>query len=181
MTKKQLGIIVLLIALGLITRLSWHPANITALAAISIFAGFYFSRKIAWLIPISIMLISDLFLGGYELPVMISVYVSFVLATQIGAWFKGKRPGLTWLGAVILPGLIFFIITNFAIWAFTPWYVRTGAGLIQCLVAALPFWRNMAIGDAVWLGVIFSSYYAVVSVPQVILRSRLWYTKRVIS
>lgn len=179
MTKKSLIILLALVGLGLLTRLVWHPANTTALAAIAVFAGFYFRANWSWLVPISVLAISDPFLGAYEWPVQLSVYLSFLAVWQMGRRLKA-RPSL-WFGlaAVVVPSTLFFIVTNLAVWAFTPWYVKSFGGLAAALLAGVPFWRNMLIGDAVWLGIIFAAYYLLAVVEQGVFLSKLWYTKRV--
>lgn len=177
MNKKQYILVIGLIALGLITRLAWHPANTTALAAISLASGFYFSKKLAWLIPAIVMFISNIFLGSYELPVMISVYLSFIAVTYLGSWLKTRASVGRLVVAIILPATLFFVVTNVAVWLFTPWYVKTLGGLVQSLIAGLPFWRNMLMGDAVWISSFAVGYYIISHWSAVFSQVRVWYTK----
>ena len=77
MSKNKL-LITFFIILGILTRLIPHPPNFTAIGAIAVFGGAYISdKKLSFIIPTIIMLISDLLLG-YE--IQLSVYVSFICA-----------------------------------------------------------------------------------------------------
>lgn len=57
--------------------------------------------------------------------------------------------------------LVFFLVTNFAVWVFSPMYAANAAGLLKCYVAAVPFLRNMLEGDLFWGLVLFGGYWLV--------------------
>jgi hypothetical protein len=46
-------------------------------------------------------------------------------------------------------------VTNFGVWALASWYPKTWAGLVACYVAAIPFFRNTLLGDAVYTAALF--------------------------
>jgi hypothetical protein len=48
-------------------------------------------------------------------------------------------------------------VTNFGVWA-TGGYPPTFGGLVECYVAAIPFFRNTVVGDLVYVAVLFSLY-----------------------
>ena len=54
--------------------------------------------------------------------------------------------------------MLFYLTTNFGVWLFGDGALdpKTAAGLWQCYVAALPFFRNWLIGMAVFLPILFS-------------------------
>lgn len=141
-----------------VLRLLPHPPNFAPIAAIALFGGVYLSRKFALGIPLLAMLLSDIFIGFYEPLLMISVYGSFVLCGLIGLWLKKRKKWYTVLGGSVAGAILFFIITNFSVWAFTPWYTKTLAGLIQCYAMALPFFRNTLLGDLFYVIVFFGAY-----------------------
>ena len=71
------------------TRLIPHPPNFTAVGAIALFGGAYFSeKKFAFIVPLAAMLISDLIIGFHN--GMFSVYLSFVLIVGIGILLSQK-------------------------------------------------------------------------------------------
>ncbi len=77
---------------------------------------------------------------------------------------KRARPPILIL-LVMASSVLFFLVTNFAVWAASSWYPPTFEGLIASYIAGLPFLRNMFIGDVFYaaslLGV-FEWIYTVV-------------------
>ncbi len=64
-------------------------------------------------------------------------------------------------GVMLACSLAFFVLSNFAVWAFSGMYSLTVAGLIQCYVAALPFLQNTVAGDLFWTAVLFGGAFAI--------------------
>jgi len=149
---------ILFVLIGVSFRLFPHPPNFAPVAAIALFGGVYFSKEIALTLPISIMLISDIFIGYYGISLMAVVYGSFLLCVLLGFWLKKNKKWYTIGGSAILGAVLFFLITNFAVWAFTPWYAKTFVGLIQCYFMALPFFKNTLLGDLFYVSVFFGIY-----------------------
>jgi hypothetical protein len=58
-------------------------------------------------------------------------------------------------GAALASSIIFFVLTNFGVWAFGSWYPKTWEGLVACYVAAIPFFHNTLLGDAFYVSVLF--------------------------
>ena len=162
MLKKEnllkVGIAVLFVLIGVSLRLLPHPPNFTPVAAIALFGAVYLSRKIAFSLPLIVMFISDIFIGAYEPKLMIFVYGSFVLCVGLGFWLKKYNKLSAALGGSVLSALIFFFLTNFAVWIFTPWYAKTFLGLIQSYLMALPFLKNTLLGNFFYVAVFFGSY-----------------------
>lgn len=153
--KMQYLIVFTMILLGILGRLLPHPYNFTPIAAIALFAAVYLPKKIAFILPAVIMFISDIFLGFYEPYLMIAVYGSFLACTFIGFWLKKNKKWQTLLGCSIFCSVVFFLATNFAVWAFTPWYAKTIPGLMQSFTMALPFFRNTLLGDLTYVALFF--------------------------
>lgn len=107
------------------------------------------------------MIISDTFIGYYEFGLMISVYGSFLICIFLGFWLKKHKKWYTILGSSVLAATIFFLLTNFAVWFFTPWYTKNIFGLIQCFLLALPFFRNALLGDLFYVSAFFGIYATV--------------------
>jgi hypothetical protein len=155
---KNYTIIYLLIILGIITRFIPHPGNFTAIGAIGLFGGLYLSKKQSLIIPLAAMLISDIFIGFYNIYIMASVYTGFTLAVLIGQYLKNKiRPVNIILGATA-GSVVFFLLTNTAVWAFGTMYTHNLSGLLESYYLALPFWRNQIIGDLFYTGVLIGGY-----------------------
>lgn len=155
-TKILIAVIIILLAAA--SRLVRHPFNFTPVAAMALFGGCYLRKWWAAALPLGAMLISDYFIGFYDWQVMVAVYLSIVLAFAIG-WCLNKH--LKWYNVVLASlasSIIFFVITNFAVWAFFDWYPHTWQGLISNYTMALPFFRNTVAGDLVY-GVLFFGAY----------------------
>jgi hypothetical protein len=153
----ELGVCLIFILIGIGLRLLPHSPNFTPVAAIALFGGVYLSKKIALSLPIVIMFISDIFIGAYEPKLMIFVYGSFVLCVALGFWLKKYNKLTVALGGSVLSALMFFFLTNFAVWAFTPWYAKTFSGIIQCYLMALPFLKNTLLGNFFYVTVFFGA------------------------
>lgn len=149
---------VILVLFGISLRIFPHPPNFTPILAISLFGGVYFSKKVAFILPIAIMVISDAFIGYYELRLMMAVYGSFFLSICLGFWLKKNKKWSTVLMSSVFVAIIFFLLTNLAVWVFTPWYAKTFSGIIQCYLMAIPFLKNTLFGSLFFVIVFFGTY-----------------------
>ena len=161
MNKKQLLIryasALLLIVVAAFSRLIPHPANFTAVAAIALFGGVYLDRKIAFVVPVVAMFVSDYVIGFYG--GMFWVYGSFALIGLIGLWLKNHKTPMAILGGTLAGSIIFFFVTNFGEWLMpTSIYAHTWAGLVECFVMAIPFFRNTVSGDLLFVTAMFGAY-----------------------
>jgi uncharacterized membrane protein len=129
--------------------------NFTPIAATALFGGVYLNKKYAFFVPILAMFISDIFLGFHS--TMPYVYGSFILTGLIGLWLKNHKNTQNIIGATLLSSVLFFLITNFGVWA-GGWYPKTLSGLMQSYVMAIPFFRNTILGDLCYTGVFFGAY-----------------------
>ncbi|MBW3541263.1 MAG: hypothetical protein KY476_13430 [Planctomycetes bacterium] len=75
-----------------------------------------------------------------------------------GFQLSGWRSVCSIAGMGLAGSVAFFVLTNFATWAAGSGgrYPHTLAGLADCYVQALPFFRNFLIGMAVFLPILFS-------------------------
>ena len=151
----------LLIAVGLIllsiaSRFFAVMPNFSPIMAVALFSGVVFSnRKLAMLIPISALFISDLFIGLH--PTMLSVYLSFAVIVLLGMRMKEVTVKNV-LGNSLLGAVIFFAITNFAVWA-AGWYGYTFAGLATCFEMAIPFFRTTLASSILYSALLFGGFY----------------------
>jgi len=150
-----------LVLIGFGFRLLPHSPNFTPIAAIALFGGVYLSKKMALVLPIIAMVISDIFIGYYQTGLMIVVYTSFLLCVLLGFWLKNHKKWYTILGSSVAGSLIFFFLTNFAVWSLTSWYQKSISGLIECYLMALPFLKNTLSGDLFFATVFFGVYETV--------------------
>lgn len=138
------------------SRLIPHPPNFTPIAAIALFGGAQFSSKrAAFLVPLAGLFFSDLVFGFYAITPV--VYGSFVLTVCLGFWMRRRSVQRIALGAVA-SAILFFVLTNFGVWAIDNLYPKTLAGLVDCYAAAIPFFRNMLMGDWLYSALLFGGF-----------------------
>ncbi|MBA4250445.1 MAG: hypothetical protein C0425_02750 [Chlorobiaceae bacterium] len=152
-------LVVTLIIVAIASRLIPHPPNFAPIAAIALFSGAYFSNKqLAFAVPLIALFISDWIIGFHDM--MIAVYACFIAAIFIGFMLKEKIKFKNVALAAVVSSVLFFVVTNFAVWAFSGGviYQKNIAGLLQCYVAAIPFFHNTLLGDLVYSGILFGAY-----------------------
>ncbi|CAN5255940.1 hypothetical protein BH09BAC3_BH09BAC3_19920 [soil metagenome] len=147
-------------------------SNVTPVGAIALFGGCYFKdRWRAFLVPLSALLISDILLNlvyyptyGIFYPGMIWIYGSFALIVLLGHFIK-KVTVPSVLVVAISAGVIHWLVSDFGTWLGPYPDVTTGlpftkdlSGYIRCLTLALPFLKNMVIGNLVFCGVLFGAF-----------------------
>ena len=149
-------LVVTLIVLAALSRLIPHPPNFTPVEAIGLFAGAYLAdRRLAFLVPLLAMALSDLVIGLHGGMAVIYGLIAFNvwLGLQLG-----PKPGALKVGGYgLLAATVFFIVSNFATWASGGGlnYTPDTAGLIACYVAALPFFVNTLAGMALYSALLF--------------------------
>ena len=141
-------------------RIVPHYPNFTPIAAIALFGGAHLGKRwLAMIIPLLALFLSDLILGFHSF--MLPVYASFALVVLLGGLLKQNIRMLPVVGASVSASMLFFIITNFAVWAGSPYYAKDVSGLIACYTYALPFLHTGLLGDLFYTGVFFGGFYLV--------------------
>ena len=168
--KKNLFLIVLFIAIIFFGRILPHPYNFTPLIAVTLLSSYALSNKLLVItIPIFGFWLSDLFMNnviyaGYynDFTIfntgMIWTYGAIVLVALLGNAFLDKISSSKVALASLSGSTLFYLISNFGVWAYSPMYAKTLVGLIQCYSLALPFYGTSLIGDLIYCGILFGSY-----------------------
>ncbi len=155
--KARLLTLVTAIFLAAALRLVPHPPNFSPIAAMALFSGAYLPRRpMAFVAPFAALLLSDAVLGFYA--GMNFVYFSFALTVLIGWAIASRKTALTIGAAAVASSVLFFILTNFGMWLFSGFYPLTGAGLVACYVAAVPFFQNTLAGDLFFTALLFGGF-----------------------
>ena len=137
--KKNIILVSLIILFGLLTRFIPHPPNFTPIIAMVLFGSVYLeNKKLAILIPLTIMILSDYFLG-------------YGLVSLLG--YITRKSNIT---NMLLASVIFFIVTNFGVWLMG--YPKTLDGFILCYTLAIPFFTNTLISTIMY-SVVFNFMY----------------------
>lgn len=155
--KRNFFIFSVLVLLGSLSRLVPHGWNFTALGAVALVAGLLISNKyLSILAPIAALLISDFFIGFHN--TMIYVYGAYALIAVLGFAFSQNKQLKNILGLSLASSLIFFLISNFGVWAADTMYAKTFDGLMQCFAMGVPFYRNQFLSDLIFTPVLFYSF-----------------------
>lgn len=153
-----------MIVLAALSRLLPHPPNFSPVEAMALFGSAYFAKR--WLgiaLPLLAMLLADFFLGFHSgMPV---VYGSIALISILGFGLRGKVSALRVAGFGLVGATLFFLITNFAVWAGSGMYPMNTGGLLACYIAGIPFFHWQLAGVATYSFILFGGF--------ALLRSRM--------
>lgn len=144
----------IIISLGILSRVVIHTPNFTPVLSMAFLGGMYLKGRQAVLVPLALMVISDLIIGAY--PLMVITWGSIVLISVLGLWLREKKSFLTVLGGSIASAMIFFVVTNFASWLTL--YPHTTDGLRQCYILAVPFFRSTFASTVAYSLVFYAAY-----------------------
>lgn len=151
--KLKVSWVIAVVLLLALFRLLPHPANVTPIATMALFAGAYFSNRVlAYALPLAAMLLSDVFIGFHS--TILYVYAGMIATVFIGRALTNLtsiRLGIV----VLLTSFIFFLVTNFGAWLHHDLYPQTFVGLQQAYIAALPFFRNSIIANFIFSYLVF--------------------------
>ena len=155
-SKNEIITVSIMVAIAAATRFLPHPPNFTAIGGMALFgAATLTKKKLAFIVPIMAMLISDLFIpNGFDL----SVYTAFIAIAAIGLLISNKKGPMPVIVGSISASVIFFAISNFGVWASQAMYTKNAIGLITCYEAAIPFFPNTLAADLFFSSLLFSSY-----------------------
>jgi hypothetical protein len=158
--RTDLAVVAGLVGLDIAARLLPHAPDFTPVAASALFAASVLRvRGLSVVVPLAGMILADAWLGFYDLRIMAAVYGTLALPA-FTAWLSGRWRRPVMIAPVLLSSsLSFFLVTNFAVWAFSPMYAANAGGLLKCYIAALPFLQNMLSGNLFWGIVLFGGYW----------------------
>jgi hypothetical protein len=138
--------------------------NFTAIGAMCLFGGAYFRRKsTAFLAPMAALLLSDVLLavvlyGFRGLNVISMSYFLFALTTLLGMSLRGRVTLFNVTAAAVIASAGFFLISNFHVWITGHNLPHTAAGLGAAYLAAIPFAKNMLLGNLFYSSLLFGGY-----------------------
>jgi len=136
-------------------RIAPHPWNVAPVGALFALSGLYLGRSWnSWATPFAAVLASDALVywnwdGSLFHPDRLIDYLAFALVLLAAR--ACARHGLgARICAVLAAPVIFYLVSNFGVWLGSErLYPHTPGGLIDCYVAAIPFFRGTLAGD--WL------------------------------
>ncbi len=168
-SSLRFGVVATLLLLAAFTRLIPHAPNFTAIGALALFGGAQFvDKKWALLVPLAALYLSNIALNT----LLYAEYFPGLSFLQPDPWVFGAVLGIAALGhffvkkatvpsvfaASLAGSVLFFLVTNFGVWAGSPMYPQNGLGLLLCYEAGLPFFGNTLAGDLVYNALLFGGF-----------------------
>lgn len=155
-------LVAFLIGFDVAARLLPHAPGFMPVAASGLFAArFLRMPALAVIVPLAAMALSGAALGPDDWRVSLMVYAALALPALAGILTRRWHGAAPILATMVSCSLAFFVISNFAVWAFSGMYPLTVQGLTQCYVAALPFLDKTVMGDLFWTAVLFGGAWLV--------------------
>jgi hypothetical protein len=162
----DLLLVAFLIGFDVAARLLPHAAGVWPFAASALFAGRMLRVPVlAVIVPVAAAMLSNTMLAADDWRITAVVYAAIALPAIAGMLTRRYGGALSVVAAMVFCSLIFFVVTNFAVWAFSGIYSHDLQGLTKCYVLALPFLDKTVIGDLVWTGVLFGGAWLVQNAP----------------
>lgn len=158
------------IALIVASRFLPHMPNFSPLGAIALFGGAHFEKRWqAFIVPLLSVFASDLVLnnviyaGYYDSFVFFYdgfywQYGAYVLTVLLGMFYLRKIDPLRVIGVSFASAVLFFVVSNFGVWAGGTMYTMDAMGLFTCYVAAIPFFKGTLLGNVAYSAVLFGAF-----------------------
>ncbi|MFK7900578.1 MAG: DUF6580 family putative transport protein [Cyclobacteriaceae bacterium] len=168
--KNNLFLITILLLLAITSRFLSMPSNFSILGAIALFSGACITNKVfRFALPMVLLFVSDLLLNNlvyaeyYESFTFFYSgaffsYAAYALAIIIGSLLT-KTNSLHIIGGSVGAAVVFFVLSNFGVWATTAMYAKTFSGLLSCYEMAIPFFKNSLASNLVFSTLLFGAYH----------------------
>ena len=147
-------------------------ANFTAIGAIALCGtALLQNKKLAYLLPLTAMVLGDIILhlttpwASFNIVTPV-IYACFLLTVVLGRF--AEKPSVAKIGGLaVASSVIFFILTNAAVWAGFNYYPMTLEGLATCYASAIPFGLRQLAGELFYSAVLLGAvHYADTKLPQ---------------
>lgn len=147
----------------------WNLWAIWPITAMALFGGSTLTdRRLAWTTPLLALFASDVAIEIlYRLGAITSwgfygwmwgTYLSVCVVIGLGFLLRKHRSVPAIAGCTLAASCLHFAFTNFAVWTSGVLYPRTWAGLEECYVAAIPFFKTTLVGDVLFATAFFGGW-----------------------
>ena len=164
---RHLPLLITMIVIAAAGRLVPHPPNFVPTGAMALLGAAALPKKwLVYLVPLAAYYLSDLALNNILYAAYFDglyfgadpyIYLGVVLMIAVGVGLLRGR-AFSWLrigGAALGATLVFYLVSNFGVWAGGVMYPATLTGLLAAYVAGLPFLLNSMLANLVFSGALF--------------------------
>jgi hypothetical protein len=153
----------LIVVLSVLARFVPHLHNFSPVYGALLFGGAHLRKRDSVWFPIVLLIASDVILTNFIYHLNIGWLelfqaAAFASIALVGWWLRGR----TTVGRVVLASLAgttaFYLISNFGVWFGWQSYPRTWAGLVECYVAAIPYYGRSLVSTLLFAAVLFGAY-----------------------
>lgn len=160
--NKNILIGILIIAIAVVLRIVQPIDNFAPIVAVTLFAGYLFkSYQKGLILAVLASFIGDIvisYIHQYSLfhDTFVFVYGSYALIAFLGSKMSANKFSWGKLATYgLASSLLFFVITNLGVFLMSNMYSKDVNGLVNCFVAAIPFYKYSFISDVLYIPVIF--------------------------
>ena len=166
--KNHIGLMILMLIVFAASR--WPgamPVNFSAAYALAFCAGLYFTPRMAWLLPLGTLAVTDLALNAYygywPQWYQLSNYLGYACLIGLGQWMSKKDHWAKLVGGGLVGACFFYLLTNTLAWLLNPFdnkeYTRDLTGWLLALTKGTggfpPSWmflRNTLLSGGLFTG-----------------------------
>jgi hypothetical protein len=154
----------LVLLLAALSRLFPHALHGVGLNVTAVGGGllFFGSRRARWqaVVAVVVMALTDVYLtrvSGYQFHMRdyVVTWAWYGAICLVGSGLLRKVTPVRVVAGVLCSATSFFVLSNLAVWVQSGMYPHTGAGLLACYTAALPFYGNDLVSTSLTAAVLF--------------------------
>jgi hypothetical protein len=156
------ALVIFLVAVDVVARLLPHAPGFLPIAASGLFAARMLRiPPLAIVVPVLGMVLSDVALVGEDWRIQAVGFAAIAIPAIAGIATRRWHGALPVIAVMVPSSILFFLLSNGAVWAFSGMYPLTLSGLSQCYVTALPFLDKTVLGDLFWTSALFGGAWLV--------------------
>ena len=168
----DLALVAFLIGFDVAARLLPHAPGFLPVAASGLFAARVLRiPALAIVVPVLGMILSDVALPGEDWRIQAVGFAAIAIPAVAGIATRRWSGVLPTVATVVVSSILFFLLSNGAVWAFSGMYPLNWQGLMQCYAMALPFLDKTVMGDLFWIAILFGGAWAVQNLPALARRT----------
>ncbi len=151
-----------IVALAVLARFAPHPPNFSPVFGALLFGGARLRPRDSIWFPVALLAASDVVLTTQVYHVRMGLgealgWLAFGAVALMGRWLRNRVSMRTVMSASLAGPTAFFLISNFSVWLGWRMYPPSGAGLLACYAAALPFFGNSLLASLLFTGLLFGA------------------------